>query len=58
MKNPYEPSADSRSGAAFNYDFYRAHVDAGFTEEEAMTILQTMMHSIVTAAINNSEGDD
>ena len=35
-----EPSAAMRSCAAASYDFYIAHVQAGFTNEEALMLLQ------------------
>lgn len=41
--SPVEPSSDARQLAMVMFDFYSAYVAAGFTEAQAMTIVQTMI---------------
>lgn len=41
--NPFEPSADARQAAKALFDYYKAIVDAGFSEEQGMEIIKTML---------------
>jgi hypothetical protein len=54
MMNPYEPSSDARGMAASNYNFYQAHIQAGFTEDQALSLLNVFMYSVIIA---NTKGE-
>ncbi len=47
----YEPSADARSQAAANWETYQAHLQAGFSPEQAMQYVLTVVHAIATAVV-------
>ena len=49
--NSFEPDSDSRINAYINFNIYQAHVQAGFTPEQAMQILLIMIHTVMTANI-------
>lgn len=53
-KGSTEPSAELRSMASANWQFYQAHVQAGFKPEEAIALLNNIMSTLM---FQNKIGD-
>lgn len=41
--NPFEPDADARVAAKSLFNYFKAIVDVGFTEAQAMEIIKTLL---------------
>jgi hypothetical protein len=52
-----EPSADMRMGAHASYEVFRSHVDAGFTEDQAMQIVMNIHSAAIIANLNDKDGE-
>lgn len=53
-----EPSADIRHLATRNYEIYIAHVDVGFTKDEALSIVNNIMTSVMMIQFNKDDDDN
>lgn len=53
-----EPNAVMRSMSAWDYQWYLAHIQAGFTDQQAMALLMNLHSAQVTAALFNNRDDD
>lgn len=52
-----EPHGDIRQGAATFYQFFVAYVQAGFTEDQAMELVKTILQTQVITSITNDDKD-
>jgi hypothetical protein len=57
MTGPVEPHADIRAAAATMFQIYVAYVEAGFTTDQAMDIVKTIIQTQIIAASGKEEGD-
>ncbi len=54
----YEPSADSRQLSQSIYDIYAGMVKAGFTEEQAMEVVNNMFQTVVLHGLITGNDDE
>jgi len=54
--SPFEPSADYRNIAAINWQVFRAHIDVGFSESQALKLTQTFFSTALVEAMNEDNG--
>lgn len=53
-----EPHGDIRQGAATFFQFFTAYVQAGFTEDQALELVKTILQTQVITSLNNGEEKD
>lgn len=56
MNHQIEPHSDIRENAATMFQLFVAYVQAGFTEEQAMTLLREIVRAQVIAS--NAQDDE
>jgi hypothetical protein len=50
-----EPHGDIRQGAATFYQFFVAYVQAGFTEDQALELVKTILQTQIITIMTNDE---
>lgn len=57
-KARYEPTANVRQMAASNWEMYQAHVQQGFSSDQAMQIICKILEVALIAGMSQDEGDN
>lgn len=53
-----EPHSDIRQGAATFFQFYTAYVQAGFTPDQAMDLVKTLLQTQIITSLGSDEEED
>lgn len=56
LGGPVEPHGDIREGAASTFQFYVAYRQAGFNEDQAMTLVAAMVAAMIHAGGQQQQG--